>query len=361
MADRQVHGEVDARFEPVGDAFAALDEPGAAVAVSIDGRLVVDLWSGEDWDRDTLVHVFSTTKPLGAMCLLRLVDQGRVDLDAPVTSVWPEYGAAGKEATTVRQLLAFQGGVVAFAEDQPLEVLLDWDRCVAQIAAEAPSWAPGTDHAEPALIYGHLVGELVRRIDGRSVGTYFRQEVAEPLGLDTHIGIDAATAARVADVRDAGGWAEQLREGAIDLRARTLENPPGVLDPAVLNSAPWRAAEIPAVNGHTTARSLATLYDVLARGGTANGTQVLSSDMLDEALRVHAQGPDRVFGMEVAVGLGWRLDGGPFRHAEFAYGGIGGTLAYGSRSLGMGLAFVTRTLAGFDRAMALENALLPLL
>jgi len=358
----RIHGDVAPGFEPMRDAYAALDEPGSALAVVIDGEPVVDLWTGEGWERDTLVHVFSTTKPLGALCLLRLVDAGRVGLDDRVTSIWPEYGAAGKAATTVRQLLAFQGGVVAFADPQPLDLLLDWDRCAAQLAAEAPTWTPGSAHGEPALVYGHLVGELVRRIDGRSLGTYFREEVAEPLGLDTHIGVTGAAAERVTDVEDPGGaWAAALLDGADDLKRRGLVNPPGLLDPPVLNSAAWRAAEIPAANAHTTARSLARLYSALARGGELDGTRLLSEDLLDEALRVHAEGPDAVFGMPVSVGLGWRLDGGPFAHAEFAYGGIGGTLAYGNRERRMGLAFTVRHLAGFDRAMALEQALLPLL
>jgi CubicO group peptidase (beta-lactamase class C family) len=359
----RIHGEVAPGFEPMRDAYAALDEPGSALAVMIDGELVVDLWTGEGWERDTLVHVFSTTKPLGALCLLRLVDAGKLALDDKVTSVWPEYGAAGKEATTVRQLLAFQGGVVAFADPQPLDVLLDWDRCVAQVAAEAPAWEPGTKHGEPALLYGHLVGELVRRLDGRSLGTYFREEIAGPLGLDTHIGTTGEAAARVIDVQDPdGSWAAELRDGADDLKRRSLENPPGLLDPAVLNSARWRAAEIPAANAHSDARSLATLYGALGRGGELDGTRLISEDLLDEALRVHAEGVDAVFGMPVQLGLGWRLDGaGVFPNAEFAYGGIGGSLAYGSRERRMGMAFTVRHLAAFDRALALDQALLKLL
>ena len=359
----RIHGDVAPGFEPMRDAYAALDEPGSALAVVIDGEPVVDLWTGEGWERDTLVHVFSTTKPLGALCLLRLVDAGRVGLDDRVTSIWPEYGAAGKAATTVRQLLAFQGGVVAFADPQPLDLLLDWDRCAAQLAAEAPTWTPGSAHGEPALVYGHLVGELVRRIDGRSLGTYFREEVAEPLGLDTHIGITGPAAARVTDVEDPdGSWAAALRDGADELKRRGLENPPGLLDPAVLNGAAWRAAEIPAANAHTDARSLARLYSALARGGELDGTRLLSEDLLAEAVRVHGDGVDAVFGMPVQVGLGWRLDGaGVFPHAEFAYGGIGGSLAYGSRERRMGVAFTVRHLAEFDRVLALDQALLPLL
>jgi CubicO group peptidase (beta-lactamase class C family) len=358
----QVGGHVDPRFEPMRDAFAELRDPGAALAVEVDGEPVVDLWTGRGWERDTLVHVFSTTKPIAALCLLRLVDEGRLGLDDRVTSAWPEYGAAGKEATTVRQILAHQAGLNAFAEPQPLELLLDWDRCVAQIAAEPPCWTPGAKHGEQALLYGHLVGEVVRRVDGRSLGTYFREELAEPLGLDIHIGLDDETAKRAIDVEDPGGrWRAQLLEGADDLRRRAFENPPGLLDPAIVNSPAWRAAEIPAVNGHTTARSLARLYSALALGGELDGVRILSREMLEEALRVQAEGPDEVFGIPVSFGLGWRLDGGTFECADFAYGGIGGTVAYGNQSRRLAFAFVTRSLAWFDRAMAMERALLPLL
>lgn len=342
-------------------AFADLQVPGAALAIAIDGELVVDIWGGEGWERDTLVHLFSASKPMPALCVLRLVDEGRLGLDDRVTSVWPEYGAAGKEETTVRQLLAHQAGVVAFAEPQPLGVLLDWDRCVAQIAAERPEWPPGTRHGEHALLYGHLLGELVRRIDGRGVRAYFREELAEPLGLDVHIGVADGVAARVADVEDPGGrWRAQL-DGVGELMRRALENPPGLMVPTVVNSPPWREAEIPAVNGHASARALARLYSGLAAGGELDGARILSPDLLAEALRPQAQGRDEFFGMEVTYGLGWRLDGGPFALADFGYGGIGGTVAYADPERRVAFAFVTRSLGGFDRAVALEQALLPLL
>lgn len=164
--------------------------------------------------------------------------------------MWPEFGQRGKGETTIRQLLAHQAGVVAFAELPPLEVVLDWDRCVAQLAAEAPAWAPGTRHGESALFDGHLLGEIVRRINGRGVSTYLREEIAEPFGIDIYIGVDGETAKRVADVEDAGGaWRVQMLEGASDLRRRALENPLGLLVPDILNSEVWGRAEIPAVNG----------------------------------------------------------------------------------------------------------------
>lgn len=357
-----VRGEVAPRFAPLRDAFAALQVPGAALAVEVDGERVADLWSGEGWEGDTLVHLFSGSKPMPAMCVLRLVDEGRLGLDDRVTSVWPEYGAQGKEATTVRHVLAHQAGIVAFADPQPVEVLLDWDRCIARIEAERPEWEPGTKHGEHALLYGHLLGELVRRVDGRSVRQFFREELADPLGLDIHIGIDGdGVAGRMTDVEDPGGrWRAQL-DGAGALMRRALENPPGLMLPAVVNSPAWREAEIPAVNAHASARALARLYTGLARGGELDGTRILSPELLREALTVQARGQDEFFGMEVHYGLGWRLDGGPFALADFGYGGIGGTVAFADPAQRVAFAFVTRALGGFDRAMALEQALRPLL
>lgn len=362
MPEENIEGDVDARFEPMREAFAALGEPGGALAVTIDGETVVDLWTAREWSRDTLVHVFSATKPLVALCVLQLVERGKLALDDRVTSVWPEFGAEGKGETTIRQLLAHQAGVVAFAEPQPLEVLLDWDRCVSQLASEPPAWTPGTQHGESALFYGHLLGEIVRRIDGRSLGAYFREEIAEPFEIDIHIGVDGDVAARVADVEDPGGrWRAQMLEGASDLRRRALENPVGLLVPEVLNSERWRKAEIPGVNGQASARGLARLHGILALGGSINGITLLGPELLDEMLRVHARGVDQVFGSEVAFGLGMRLDGGPFKSAEFGYGGIGGSMAIGNRSRRLSFAFVTRRLNGFERAVALERALLQLL
>ena len=362
MADQQIHGEVAPGFEPLRDALAGLQVPGAALAVEVGGEPVADLWSGPGWERDSIVHLFSGSKPMPALCVLRLIDAGRLGLDDRVTSVWPEYGAAGKQDTTVRHLLSHQSGMVGFAAPQPVEVLLDWDRCIAQIEAEPPEWPPGAQHAEHALLYGHLLGELVRRIDGRSVRRFFREELAEPLGLDIHIGIDdAATGARVADVEDPGGrWRAQL-DDAGELMRRALENPPGLMIPEVVNGAAWRGAEIPAVNVHASARALARLYTGLARGGELDGVRILSEDLLAESRRVQARGVDAFFGMEVHYGLGWRLDGGPFELADFGYGGIGGTVAFADPARGVAFAFVTRSLGGFDRAMALEQALRPLL
>ncbi|HZV74983.1 MAG TPA: serine hydrolase domain-containing protein [Conexibacter sp.] len=354
MSPALVHGFVAPGLEAVGAAFAALEEPGAALAVVHDGTLVIDLRCGAGWEPDTLVNVFSATKPIAALCVLRLVDAGRLELDQPVSSVWPEYAIAGKERTTVRHVLAHGAGLLALSEPATLADYLDWERCTARLAAEPPQWEPGTRHGEHALFYGHLTGELVRRVDGRSLGTYLREELCEPLGLDMHIGLRAGELGRVLDVLDPGGaWRASMLDGADERKRRALENPPAALEVDVLNSLAWRRAEVPGVNGHATARSLAHLYGALATGGELDGVRILGRDLLAEAVAVQAEGHDELLGYDVRWGLGMMLDGD-----TFGMGGIGGTVAWGDETRRLGFAFVPRRLGGFERATAIEEALL---
>jgi CubicO group peptidase (beta-lactamase class C family) len=353
VAAVELHGEVAPGFEPVRDAFARtfdeLGELGAGVAVEIEGRMVVDLWGGEGWGRDTLVHVFSVTKPIAAYCALLLLDRGALELDAPVARYWPEYAQAGKERTTVRHLLSHQAGLPALRAPVSLEDVLDWDRAVALLAAEPPEWEPGTRHGEHVLFFGHLVGELVRRVDGRSVGTFWREEVAEPWGLDFHIGVPEAEQGRIAALLDPGGrWAAESLASAHPLYRRAIDNPPALRRLDVLNSAGWRAAEIPAVNGHGTARALARFYGALATGE--------GPESLAEALTPQAQGRDLILDDEVTWGLGFGLYDG-----EFGMGGIGGSVAFANAERRLGFGYVTRRMADHARSEAVERALLDVL
>lgn len=360
MPKQAITGTVYPKYESLKAAFAALDEPSAGFAVQIGGETVVDLWSEGKWQQGSVVHLFSVTKPLAALCVLRLVDRGSLSLDAAVADYWPEYAAEGKENTTLRQILAHQAGLVAFREPQETALLYSWDECVTRIAAEAPAWIPGERHGESALLYGHLAGEIVRRVDGRRLADFFQDEIAQPLGLDIHIGLPDEHQARAIDVEDRDGvWKSDLLDGAPDLQRRALANPPGLLDPDIVNSREWRRAEIPAVNGHSGAVALAKLYGVLANARASE--QIISPALFDQMVRVHAEGTDAVFGIPASYGLGMRLDGGPFRCAEFGYGGIGGSVAFGNRKRDMSFAFVTGTLRGPERAIALEKALLELI
>jgi CubicO group peptidase (beta-lactamase class C family) len=229
MAAHMIEGESDPRFERVRKAFAAnfetRREVGAAVAVTFDGRPVVDLWGGtsdraaaRSWARDTIVNVYSTTKGLVAICAHRLVDQGRLDLDSPVARYWPEFAQAGKQDLPVRFLLNHKAGLPAIKAALPLDAVFDWKTMTTMLAAHEPWWVPGTRHGYHAMTYGWLVGEVIRRITGKSPGRYFRDEIAGPLGLDCHIGLDAKHDVRVAPI-----IAAPPPPPAIPTRSRSLQ------------------------------------------------------------------------------------------------------------------------------------------
>jgi CubicO group peptidase (beta-lactamase class C family) len=333
-------GTVGKGFEPVRDAFqAVLEPPGAAVAAWYDGRWVVDLWGGDGWTRDSIVMPYSVTKPFAAVCALLLVERGRLDLDAPAGRYWPELRADA----TVRHILSHQAGLVALDEPAPTEVFYDWDRLCALLAAQEPAWPPGTAHGESALFYGHLVGELVRRVDGRSLGRFLRDEVTGPLGLDFAIGLTDAEQARCVDLT---GF-DALPPGGTELYERAIGNPPGARDPAVVNGRAWRAAEIPAVNGHGTARAIAGFYAALMDG------RLLSEDLRAEATTAQTTGPDRVMGVDGAWGLGFGID----PDDGYGMGGLGGSLGWASTAGGYAYAFVTTAMGTHDRSTAVENAL----
>jgi CubicO group peptidase (beta-lactamase class C family) len=342
-------GTVDAAFESVrevfGDVLAAQTGTGAALAAWYDGRWVVDLWGGaadasatKRWQRDSIVQPYSVCKPFAAMCALPLVDRGLLELDAPVQRYWPEFTAQA----TVRHVLSHQAGVVALDAPAPTEVFYDWDALCALLAAQEPAWPPGTAHGEAALFYGHLVGEIVRRVDGRGLGTFLREELCGPAGLDFIVGLSAQDQRRAVDLTGL----EHIESHPGDLYRRATTNPPGNRDPDVVNSASWRAAEVPAINGHGTARGIAGLYAALMRG------ELLSPELFHEAVSPQATGIDRVFGHKNTWGLGFGLD-----DDGFGMGGLGGSYAGASTRGGYAIAFVTGTMGTHDRVETLENAL----
>jgi CubicO group peptidase (beta-lactamase class C family) len=311
------------------------------------------------WREDTIAHAYSVSKPLVTACALLLVERGVLELDAPVVRYWPEYGQAGKERTLVRHVLAQQSGLVTLARRQPAEALLDWDRLVALLEAEPPLFEPGTAVAEQALFHGHLVGELVRRVDGRSAGRFFADEVAGPWGLDFHVGLSAAEQDRCARLVDDGGaWKQSLLDDPRPLLVPALDNPPGALDADVVNSAAYRAAEVPAINGHGAARAIASFYGGLASGGVLGGVRLLAETTVDEMLRPQAVGEDRLLEDEVSWGLGLQSDT-VGRHGLFGLGGIGGFSGYGIRGDGVaaGFGYVTCKLGSHDRADACSGAM----
>jgi len=349
--NRFIKGSVAPGFEPVREAFAELfatgGELGAAFTAHAGGRRVADLAGGRV-GLDDLVCVYSAGKPLAAFCALVLVDRGALELDAPVADVWPEFAAGGKSAATVRHALAHQAGVLGWRAPQPVEALLDWERAVALVAAEEAWWPPGTAHGEHALLYGHLAGELVRRVDGRSLGAFWREEVAGPWGLDVHFGLHADEQARVVDLVDPdGAWA-----GGLARYHPAVHNPPALGDLAVVNSPAWRSAEVPAVNAHATARGIARFYAGLLAGGELDGVRLLGERTVAEMVGPQASGRDELLGEDVTWGLGVMLaDGG------WGMGGVGGSLGWADPGGGYAAAYVTCRMGDHDRAEAIEQAL----
>jgi len=333
----EIHGHCDQRFSSVREAFAKNFEDGlelgASFAATLDGKFVVDIWAGytdvaqtRPWQRDTIVNVFSTTKPMTALCALMLVDRGLLDLDAPVARYWPEFAQAGKESIPVRYLLSHQAGLAAIDEPLPQEALFDWDRMVAALAAQKPSWEPGTQSGYHAYTFGWLLGEVVRRITGKSLGTFFREEVAKPLNADFHIGLAEEHEHRVAEIIPPE--VPPFEPGSPLERASTN---PGGYAPDLANTRAWRAAEIPAANGHGNARSVARVMAVLACGGELEGVRLLTLPTIEKAIEEQYYGPDVVLGLPIRWGLGFALTSnempmGPNPHT-FGWGGWGGSLA----------------------------------
>ncbi len=357
-----IDGECDSRFAAVRDTFAASfaagREVGASFAATIGGRLVVDLWGGHadaartrPWQRDTIVNVFSTTKAMTALCAHLLVDRGLLDLDAPVARYWPEFAAAGKEALPVRMLLSHTAGLAAVRPRISLDTVYDWDRYAAVIAAEAPWWEPGTANGYHALTFGHLVGELIRRISGKSVGQFLRDEVTGPLGADFHVGLRASEESRCAEMI-APTIAEEAAAGVPDpppgsLRAKVFGNPP--LHPAKANTSAWRRAEIPAANGHGNARSVARVLAALACGGGVDGVRLLSAGSIARAIEPQAYDRDLVLGFKIKWGLGFMLTSAELplspNPRAFGHGGWGGSLGFADLDAGVSWAYVMNKMA----------------
>lgn len=347
-----VQGTCDARFHAVRDAFAENfargHEIGASVSITFNGETVVDLWGGsadeaqtQPWTQDTLVNVYSTTKGMGATCAHMLVDRGQLDLDAPVATYWPEFAQAGKASLPVRYLLSHRAGLPAIAKPLPTETLYDWHAMCAALAEQEPWWVPGTGHGYHALTYAWLIGEVVRRVDGRSIGTFFRDEIATPLGLDAHIGCDPELDARIAELRPSPppppGQEDLLAAMIADkesMSAKAFSNPP-ILGRETVNSRAWRAAEICSANGHTHARALARLYAALGawtRGKRFDDLQLISSSALEQARIEQSSGMDKILGLDNRIALGYMLPSPMRRFSEnpkaFGHAGAGGSLGF---------------------------------
>lgn len=312
-----VQGHCQPRFEALRQLFAANiasgADLGASLAVTLDGEFVVDLWGGwadeartRPWTADTVTNVWSTTKMMTSLTALLLVDRGELDLDAPVARYWPEFGAAGKSGIQLRHLMSYNSGVSGWEQPVTMADLCDREKTTALLAAQAPWWQPGSGSGYHALNYGHLVGEVVRRITGQSLGAFFSQQIAQPLGADFHIGLPASEFGRVSNVVPPPPLPFDF--SALDpasVMFKTLSNP--LPDASASWTDGWRQAEIGAANGQGNARSAARIQSVLAGGGEVDGIRLLSPRTIDKIFEVQSHGVDLVLGVPIKMGVGYGL------------------------------------------------------
>ena len=341
-----VHGRCERRFEglrsALGEVLASGTEVGAALAVCVNKQPVVDLWGGHadaartrPWARDTIVNLFSVGKAITAICAHRLVEAGRLDLDAPVARYWPEFAQAGKDHVLVRHLLTHQAGLPAIAQSLPPGAWAEWDTMTAALATQAPWWEPGRGHGYHVNTQGFLIGEVVRRVAGQSIGTYLRESLAGPAGIDFHIGLGPEHDERCADFLPPAPPPSPGREelgGLALMRLHAYRNPANLSGMGIVNTRAWRAAEVPSTNGHGNARAVARLYSALAGDGSLDGVHVLAPETMARAITEQVNGPDIVLERPTRYGLGFQLTMperrlGPNPRA-FGHFGAGGSLGF---------------------------------
>ncbi len=350
--DLPISGHCDPAYAPVRDAFARnfaeRGEVGAAVCVLRDGEPVVDLvggWTDEArttlWTPETIVDFYSVGKALVAISLLRLVDEGRIGLDDRVASVWPEFAVGGKEIATVRHALCHRAGVPAITERLTNEDLWSWTRMTEALAATPAWWEPGTRHSYHTNTYGHLIGEIARRVCGAMPGARLR-EIAEPLGADVWFGVPVGEQPRCAELlwEQPGEVPDPFAfEGDARMTFLSYFNPPGYCSAGVVNTPEWRSAEIPATNGHGSATGVARIYAALLEPG-----RLLSAELLAEATRPQSEGYCPTLGEEVTFGLGFkpttpRRPFGP-NPRSFGHFGTGGSLGFADPDTGIAFGYV---------------------
>src|SRR5216684_4570507 len=314
---RTYMGVCDERFEALRSALArnldSGEELGASLVLDIDGDVVVDIWGGFrdqartiPWDEHTITNVWSTTKTVTSLAALMLVDRGELDVDAPVAKYWPEFGAAGKQDVLVRHLMSHASGVSGLDQPAVVEDLYDWEKSTSRMAAQAPWWEPGTASGYHALNYGHLVGEVVRRISGKTLKQFVAEEIAGPLGADFQIGAAESDWDRIAPVVPPPPLPFDLEAIGMDSPAvKTFTGPIPAAEDA--NTPGWRRADMGACNGHGNARSVARVMSVVARGGEVDGVRLLGPDTIDLIFREQLNGIDLVLGVPLRFGVGFGL------------------------------------------------------
>jgi CubicO group peptidase (beta-lactamase class C family) len=374
-AEIHIHGSCAPGYEPVREAFAAnfaeRGEIGASVAVAAEGRPVVNMWAGWadpdltiQWREDTLTNVWSTTKAMTSLCAHVLMDRGELDPDAPVARYWPEFAAGGKADIPVRWIMSHRSGLSGLTVPVSVQDYYDWDKITALLADQEPLWEPGTASGYHAMTFGYLVGEVVRRIGGQSIGRFFGSEIAGPLGADFHIGLaesELGRCSRLQGVRPSEDEQAALAQAYANTHPgamAALTNPALTGDEA--NEDDWRMAEIPAANGHGTALSLVAVFGALVDGSE----RLISASTLRTACAGQGLYTDLVLGLPIEFGLGFGLSG-PEHHyganpAAFGHDGFGGSAVFADPATGVAVAYVMNrmgmNLIDDPRKMALVDA-----
>jgi CubicO group peptidase (beta-lactamase class C family) len=337
MAD--IQGTCEPRFDAVrttlSDQIDSGADVGASVAVFLHGEPVVDLWGGwadaaktTPWQRDTITNVWSTTKTMTFLCTLMLHDRHELDYDAPVATYWPEFAANGKDDVLVRHVMGHTAGLSGWEEPLALEDLENWELCIERLAAQKPWWTPGDGSGYHALTQGYLIGEIVRRITGESIGRFFAREVAKPLDADFSIGLPESEDHRVSNVIPPPPIDMEALGGQVsELTLKTFTNPP--LDATAPHHAWWRRAEIPAANGQGNARSVAAVQSIVAGRGQARGVRLFSPETTECIFEEQANGVDKVLGIPQRMGMGYGLSNPPdmpIGPRACYWGGYGGSV-----------------------------------
>jgi CubicO group peptidase (beta-lactamase class C family) len=312
----KIEGFCDERFTQVRDEFeknfTERGDVGACFALTVEGEYVVDIWAGHQdaalkktWQEDTIINVFSSTKTMTFLCALILADRGLLDFEANVSDYWPEFSAAGKGQVKVKHLMSHSAGLPGFSRTFTTPELCDWDFCCNDLASQAPWWEPGTQSGYHAITQGFLIGEVIRRITGKSIGQFFKSDIADLVGSDFHIGVSPDDFPRVADLIEAKEAAPFLEMDPESIPGRVFGGTGNIVE--MTTSAEWKEAEIPAANGHGNARSIVRAQTALANGGSAFGVELLSTDGCNKALEQQTDGVDLVLGIPVNFAMGYAL------------------------------------------------------
>lgn len=309
-----IEGTCEPRYTVVKEAFEqnfADGDLGASCAVTVEGEVVVDLWGGHRdlarrhrWEHDTIVNMWSTTKMLSALCILMLHDRGRLSIDSPVADYWPEFGQNGKAGVLVRHVMGHTAGLPVFDETVDDLGLFDWDACCARLASQAPRWTPGDGSGYHAETQGWLLGELVRRVEGRTLGSFLKDEVATPLDLDVHIGLPDSEFPRVAEVSTVDATPLVAEDSPFAELARANSR----RSAGLVNTTSWRRSELAASNGHGNARAMARAMAPLANAGQVDEVTLLTPATIERSLEVQGDGVDRMLGTPMKFGIGFGLN-----------------------------------------------------